>query len=54
MDDFCTEIIKRNLKIEWGIETRLDLLNQGNLRIMANAGLKSINVELKPLMILLH
>ena len=47
VDEFCTEIIKQNLKIEWGIETRLDLLNQRNLRIMADAGLKSINVGIE-------
>ena len=36
-----------NIKINWGIETRADLLNKDNLTIMKNAGLSSINIGIE-------
>jgi len=44
---FCEEIKKRNVKIYWGMETRLDILNEENLKQMFDAGLRNINVGIE-------
>ena len=41
------QIIKKNVSIYWGIETRADLLTKGNLLSMYKAGLRSINIGIE-------
>ena len=43
IDDLCTKIEKQGLQIKWGIETRLDLLNEEKISRMQAVGLVSIN-----------
>ncbi|MBS3142265.1 radical SAM protein [Candidatus Woesearchaeota archaeon] len=45
--EFCDEIMKRHVKIQWGMETRLDLLNEENLKMMYAAGLRNLNVGIE-------
>ena len=47
MEDFCNEIKKQNLNIKWGMETRIDLLNETNLKMMFDSGLRNINVGIE-------
>ena len=47
IEDFCRELEKRNVKIKWGMETRLDLLNEQNLTKMFKVGLRNINVGIE-------
>jgi len=46
---FCDLLISRNIKIKFGIETRLDLLDKDLLALMFKAGLRSINVGIETL-----
>ena len=43
----CDLIIDNKIKIDWGIETRMDLLNFKFIKKMADAGLKNINVGIE-------
>lgn len=45
--EFCEELKNRNVKIEWGMETRLDLLTEENVKLMQEAGLRNINVGIE-------
>jgi len=45
--DFCKEIIKRNLKFKWDINTRVDCLDEKLLSLMKKAGLWMINFGLE-------
>lgn len=47
IEDFCNEIKKHNLKIQWGMETRIDLLNERKIKLMFDAGLKNINLGIE-------
>jgi len=47
IEKFCMEIHKKGLRIQWGIETRIDTLNIEIIRLMASAGLKSINIGIE-------
>lgn len=47
INEFVDELTARNINITWGIETRLDLLNEENLAKMFNAGLRNINVGIE-------
>lgn len=47
IDDFCNELKTRNVKIKWGMETRLDLLNEDNLKKMFDVGLRNVNVGIE-------
>ena len=47
IDEFCLNIIKSGLEIQWGMETRLDLLTKSTLHLMKKAGLKSINIGIE-------
>jgi radical SAM superfamily enzyme YgiQ (UPF0313 family) len=47
ISEFVNELKRRNIKITWGIETRLDLLNEDNLTEMYNVGLRNINVGIE-------
>ena len=47
ISEFVEELKQRNIKITWGIETRLDLLNEDNLTEMYDAGLRNINVGIE-------
>ena len=47
IEKFCLEIHKEGLKVEWGMETRIDILNIEIIRLMASAGLKSINIGIE-------
>ena len=44
---FCEELKRRDVKIKWGMETRLDLLNEENLQQMFDVGLRNINVGIE-------
>ena len=43
----CKEIKRKRVKVAWGIETRLDLLDKDIIEIMYNAGLKNINIGIE-------
>jgi anaerobic magnesium-protoporphyrin IX monomethyl ester cyclase len=43
----CELLIIKNVDIEWGIETRLDLLNKSTIKDMYEAGLRLINVGIE-------
>ena len=45
--EFVDELASRKIKIIWGIETRLDLLNEENLTKMFDVGLRNINVGIE-------
>ena len=45
--NLSNEIIKRDISIYWGIETRADLLTKDNLSFMHKAGLRSINIGIE-------
>ena len=45
--EFVEELASRKVKIVWGIETRLDLLNEDNLTAMYNVGLRNVNVGIE-------
>jgi len=47
ISEFCEEIKKRNVKMVWGMETRLDLLTKENVTQMFEAGLRNINVGIE-------
>ena len=47
LEKFCLEMIKADLEIEWGMETRIDLLNKSLLKLLAKSGLKSINIGIE-------
>lgn len=47
IEDFCNEIKKNNLKIQWGIETRIDLLDENKIKLMFDTGLKNINLGIE-------
>jgi anaerobic magnesium-protoporphyrin IX monomethyl ester cyclase len=42
--EICDEMIKRNLDLEWGCETRSDRLDEQLIDIMYSAGLRSIEI----------
>jgi len=44
IEEFSAELKSRKVNIEWGMETRLDLLNEDNLSMMFDVGLRLINV----------
>jgi len=45
--DFCENLIKEKVNIRWGIETRLEILDECKLRVMYQAGLRQINVGIE-------
>jgi anaerobic magnesium-protoporphyrin IX monomethyl ester cyclase len=45
--EFVEEMKERNVKLTWGMETRLDLLNEENLLAMYSVGLRNINVGIE-------
>ena len=47
IEDFCKELKERDVKVKWGMETRLDLLNEKNLTEMFSVGLRNINVGIE-------
>ncbi|MBL7147643.1 MAG: radical SAM protein [Nanoarchaeota archaeon] len=47
IEELCKEIKKNNLKIQWGIETRTDLLDKRKINLMFNAGLRNINIGIE-------
>ena len=47
IEKFCLEIHKKGLKVEWGMETRIDILDIEIIKLMASAGLKSINIGIE-------
>ena len=44
---FCEGLAKKGVVIEWGIETRLDLLDENLIRQMQEVGLRHINVGIE-------
>jgi anaerobic magnesium-protoporphyrin IX monomethyl ester cyclase len=47
IEELVHELTTRKLNIIWGMETRLDLLNEKNLAEMYNVGLRNINVGIE-------
>ena len=47
IEEFCLEILRNNLEVEWGMETRSDILNLEKILLMKKAGLKSINIGIE-------
>ena len=47
IEKFSLAIIKSGLNFEWGIETRIDLLDKSKLRLLKKAGLRSINIGIE-------
>ncbi len=47
IEEFCLAIIKSGLECQWGMETRIDLLDESKLRLMKKSGLKSINIGIE-------
>ncbi|MBI2667510.1 radical SAM protein [Candidatus Woesearchaeota archaeon] len=47
IQEFCNELKHKNLNIDWGMETRLDLLNKNNIKMMYDVGLRNINVGIE-------
>ena len=47
IEEFSLVIIKSGLNFEWGIETRVDLLDKPKLRLLKKAGLRSINIGIE-------
>jgi len=45
--EFVKEMRERNIEIEWGMETRLDLLNEERIKEMHDVGLRNINVGIE-------
>jgi len=45
--EFCEELKNRNVKISWGMETRLDLLSEESIRNMYEVGLRNVNVGIE-------
>lgn len=45
--EFYEELKKKNLKIEWGIETRLDLLTKEIITKLYEVGLRNINIGIE-------
>jgi anaerobic magnesium-protoporphyrin IX monomethyl ester cyclase len=44
IEEFCDSILKKGIKIDWGIETRSELLSLEKLKLMFDAGLRNINL----------
>lgn len=47
INDFYTEMKKKNIQLAWGMETRLDLLNREILDKLYEVGLRNINVGIE-------
>jgi len=47
IEEFCEEIKKHNLQFQWGIETRLDILDEHKIELMFNLGLRNINIGIE-------
>lgn len=47
IEELCREIERRNLLIQWGIETRIDLLDEGKIKMMFDVGLRYIEVGIE-------
>ena len=45
--ELCDELSRRKVRIHWGMETRLDLLDEENLTGMFDVGLRHINVGIE-------
>lgn len=45
--DLCWLLIKNKVKLEWGMETRLDLLDLKLIKLMHLAGLRNINIGIE-------
>jgi anaerobic magnesium-protoporphyrin IX monomethyl ester cyclase len=47
VEDFCRQLCKRKIQLEWGCETRLDFLDRDLLKMMRGSGLRTINVGIE-------
>lgn len=47
INELCDEIIKNHIKIHWGMETRVDLLDNKKIKKMYEAGLRNINIGIE-------
>lgn len=45
--NFCDEIINKNVKIKWQINTRVDLIDESQLKEMVEAGLSQIDIGIE-------
>jgi len=47
INNFCEEILNRNLQIKWQINTRVDLIDESQLENMVEAGLSQIDIGIE-------
>ncbi len=47
VNNFCEEILNRNLQIKWQINTRVDLIDETQLENMVEAGLSQIDIGIE-------
>jgi radical SAM superfamily enzyme YgiQ (UPF0313 family) len=47
IDGFCRELNDKRVEVEWGIETRLDLISEENILQMYKVGLRNINIGIE-------
>ncbi len=47
VEKFCEELEKSGLKVKWGIETRVDLLDRQKIKFMFDKGLRNINLGIE-------
>lgn len=47
IEEFCDELKNRNLKVQWGIETKLELLDEMKIKLMFDVGLRNINIGIE-------
>ena len=45
--EICRGIVERNLRLEWGCETRVDCLTEDLIDTMVEAGLKGVNIGIE-------
>lgn len=47
IEAFCKELKKQKLDVEWGIETRADLLDEQKIKLMFEVGLRNLNLGIE-------
>jgi len=47
IEEFCDELEKRKVNMVWGMETRLDLLDEEKIKKMFQVGLRNINIGIE-------
>jgi len=47
IEEFCRELERKKINIQWGIETRIDLLDEKKIKMMFDVGLRNINIGIE-------